>query len=285
MPDGIEQSVNSLTVLDALVVFGGVALFARWLLTTSLGRDSLANSKPRRHGMAPFAPVVLFLVWLLGGGLLQMAAYRAAGSAEPWRRAFLGQLAYTVASLGVVALILILAKFEFARGLKGLGLRLKTIPKDLGYAFVTLLAVWPLVLAALTVTLLITRAISGPDYRIPPHEALKLITESPAVALKVLLAIVAVGIAPVIEELLFRGLFQTTIRSYLRRPWPAIVLTSLLFTSIHLDVSHWPALFVLSLGLGYAYEKSGSLWRPIFMHALFNGITVVTVLTQAPPGL
>jgi membrane protease YdiL (CAAX protease family) len=42
---------------------------------------------------------------------------------------------------------------------------------------------------------------------------------------------------------------------------------------------------MLALGLGYAYEKSGSLWRPIFMHALFNGITIATVLTQQPAGV
>jgi membrane protease YdiL (CAAX protease family) len=26
--------------------------------------------------------------------------------------------------------------------------------------------------------------------------------------------------------------------------------------------------------LGYAYEKSGSLFRPIFMHVFFNGMTM-----------
>jgi len=98
----------------------------------------------------------------------------------------------------------------------------------------------------------------------------------------VLLVVVAVVVAPVVEEVLFRGLFQTTIRSYVQRPWPAIVLTAMLFAAIHEDQSHWPSLFVLALGLGYAYEKSGSLLRPIFMHAMFNGIAVVTVLTQPP---
>ena len=62
------------------------------------------------------------------------------------------------------------------------------------------------------------------------------------------------------------------------------MITSLLFASIHEDVSHWPSLFVLALGLGYVYEKSGSLLRSIFMHALFNGINIAIVLTQ-PPGL
>jgi membrane protease YdiL (CAAX protease family) len=36
----------------------------------------------------------------------------------------------------------------------------------------------------------------------------------------------------------------------------------------------------LALYLGYAYEKSGSLLRPIFVHAMFNAMSVITVLNQ-----
>jgi len=277
--NGVGQPANSITVLDAVIVLSGVALFARWLLTTSLGRDSLANSKPRRNRMAFYLPFAMFVMWLL----LQGTAL-AVGDARSWQGLFQRNLVGCVASLVTVGLILIVAKLDFARGIKGLGLRLTTVPHDLGFAFVTLLAVWPLVLAAMSLTILITRMWCGPQYQIPQHEALKLLTESGAVPLRVLLAIMAVVVAPVVEEMLFRGLFQTAIRSYLRRPWPAIVIASLVFASIHEDVSHWPSLFVLALGLGYVYEKSGSLLRPIFMHALFNGINITIVLTQ-PPGL
>jgi len=68
--NGVEQPVNAFTIVDAVIIFGGVALFARWLLSTSLGRESLAYSKPRRNCMAPATPILLFLAWLLGGGLL-----------------------------------------------------------------------------------------------------------------------------------------------------------------------------------------------------------------------
>ena len=271
--------------MDAITILGGVVLFARWLLSTSLGRESLAYSRPRRNCMAPATPILLFLAWYLGGMSLAWMAYRIIGNTAPWQSTFWSQLASSIGSLGIVVIILILAKFDFARGIKGFGLRLKTAPRDLGYAFVTLLAVWPLVLAAMGLTILITRTWYGQQYQIPQHEALKLITESAAIPLQVALAIMAILIAPLVEELLFRGLFQTMIRSYLRRPWLAIVLASLLFAAIHEDRSHWPSLFVLALGLGYAYESSGSLLRPIFMHAMFNGINIVNALTQAPGGV
>lgn len=282
MSSGVEQPANSITVTDALTVLSGVALFAWWLLRTSLGRTSLAESKPRRNCMTPVAPFLIFLVWLLGVAVLQSLASALAPSLQHWRALFLSQVVYSVASAAIVALVLTVAKFTFARGLKGFGLRLGTAPKDLGLAFLTLLAVWPLILAAMSLTIIITRRLYGQGYQIPQHEALKLITEYPTAALQVILVIVAVGVAPVVEEMLFRGLFQTTIRSYSGRPWLAVVLTSLLFAGIHADASHWPSLFVLALGLGYAYERSGSLLRPIFMHAMFNAISIVTVLTQGP---
>jgi membrane protease YdiL (CAAX protease family) len=175
------------------------------------------------------------------------------------------------------------AKLDFARGIKGFGLRLRTAPKDLGYAILHLLGVWPLVLAAMSLTLRVSQLYYGPQYRIPSHEALKMISQSPSLLLDVLLAVMAVAVAPILEEMLFRGLFQTTIRSYTGRPWLAIGATSALFALVHTDhPSHWLSLFALALGLGYAYEKSGSLLRPIFMHALFNAISVVAVLTQGP---
>lgn len=52
-----------------------------------------------------------------------------------------------------------------------------------------------------------------------------------------------------------------------------IVLTSTLFALVHFP--QWPAplaIFFLSLGLGYVFERSGSLIASMVMHALFNGL-------------
>ena len=39
--------------------------------------------------------------------------------------------------------------------------------------------------------------------------------------------------------------------------------------------------FSLSIGIGYSYEKSGSLFRPIFIHALFNATSIIATLLAA----
>jgi membrane protease YdiL (CAAX protease family) len=98
--------------------------------------------------------------------------------------------------------------------------------------------------------------------------------------LKILVAVFAALIVPVFEELLFRGFFQTTLRSLSGSPWVGIVLTSVFFAILH-PPTHIPALFMLSVGLGYAYERSGSLLRPILMHIFFNGLSIGMTLLAA----
>ena len=80
--------------------------------------------------------------------------------------------------------------------------------------------------------------------------------------------------------IIFRGMIQTLVRSYIVRPWPAIFVASLFFVIFHANPEHWFALLALSICLGYTYEKSGSLLRSIFVHALFNGMSVLAALNQ-----
>jgi membrane protease YdiL (CAAX protease family) len=189
-----------------------------------------------------------------------------------------------------------MARVHFARGLKGFGLNIKTVVKDFFAAFVNLLTVWPLITTAILLTMFFGKLIWGQEYQMQQHQQLKLITENSQLPSRIPMYIgivVAVVIAPLLEELLFRGLFQTMLRSYLDarfsildtrrgtvKTWLAIFISSALFTTIHSNTGHWPALFLLGVCMGYAYEKSGSLFRPIFIHALFNTVSIIAVLNQ-----
>ena len=59
--------------------------------------------------------------------------------------------------------------------------------------------------------------------------------------------------------------------------WAAIALASLLFSVLHPGWT-WPLIFLLSLGLGYAYERTGNLWVPVTMHLVFNTVNTVVFL-------
>ncbi|MEO8183910.1 MAG: type II CAAX endopeptidase family protein [Deltaproteobacteria bacterium] len=88
-------------------------------------------------------------------------------------------------------------------------------------------------------------------------------------------AIVSVAVlAPLIEELLFRG---TLFRSYRVRfsPGKAALLSSVLFGLIHSDSM---AVFIAALTSALAYTRTRSLWAPIVLHAINNGGWVVLSL-------
>ena len=98
-------------------------------------------------------------------------------------------------------------------------------------------------------------------------------------------------VAPIAEELFFRGIVQTALVQYgggllvpqvhpaeripaAYRPtalhrWIAIIVAAAAFAAVHgLDAA--PIIFVLALGLGYVYERTGNLWTAIVLHACFN---------------
>jgi len=61
--------------------------------------------------------------------------------------------------------------------------------------------------------------------------------------------------------------------------WIAIIVTAAIFASIHSPAFIIPPIFLLAIGLGYVYERTGTLWAPIFMHMLFNGLEFALFLT------
>jgi membrane protease YdiL (CAAX protease family) len=60
-------------------------------------------------------------------------------------------------------------------------------------------------------------------------------------------------------------------------PWAAILASSLAFAAVH-GLWTTPAIFVLAFGLGYIYERTGNLWAPIAVHALFNATQTLIYL-------
>ncbi|TGN82085.1 CPBP family intramembrane metalloprotease [Bradyrhizobium yuanmingense] len=94
-----------------------------------------------------------------------------------------------------------------------------------------------------------------------------------------LLAAFAVA-APMSEEVLARGfLYRGWSASFLRAPG-AILLSSLVWTIVHLqyDMYFLAEVFAIGLWFGYMRYRSGSLWLTIVLHAL-NNLTAV-VLTM-----
>ena len=100
---------------------------------------------------------------------------------------------------------------------------------------------------------------------------------NPSIVIAVLAVVMIVGLAPIAEELFFRGVaLNAWAREYgVRR---AIVLSALLFALIHASLAAFVPIFVLGLALAVIYRRSGNLASSIALHATFNGISVLLAL-------
>jgi membrane protease YdiL (CAAX protease family) len=81
-------------------------------------------------------------------------------------------------------------------------------------------------------------------------------------------------IAPLAEEVFFRGYFFTALRNW-KGVWPAAILTGLVFGAIHggsAPVGYLVPLAVFGFGLCLLYWKTGSLYPCIVLHALNNSL-------------
>jgi membrane protease YdiL (CAAX protease family) len=93
----------------------------------------------------------------------------------------------------------------------------------------------------------------------------------------VVLAVVV--LAPIAEELFFRGIvFNAWLREGGRR-W-AYIGSAALFAAVHLSLVSALPIFLLGLALAWVYERTRNLLAPIAMHATVNGISVTIALLE-----
>ncbi len=162
---------------------------------------------------------------------------------------------------------------------RGLGLTLRHWRIDSIRGVVAYLAVLPVCIGLLFLTQWIAVQICGP-MEFKTHPLLQ-DAKNTAMAVKVMAVVSAVVLAPLAEEVLFRGLLQSMVRKYTGKPWIAIASITLIFVLVHWPMWYtFPSLAALSIVLGYNYERTGRLTAPIITHMLFNLVFILTTMMQ-----
>lgn len=268
-------AVSAADVLIVAVCVLCVVFLTVWFVVYT-GPLALGGCPARRNRLPVYVPLLYLAAWqILAFGAMEAIKYVMEGS-PPGALESANYIANTVINLLLIGTMLFVVWRFFARRLKGFGLDLRTVARDFATAIVNFIAVLPLVWLGIVIVDFVGKLVD-PAFEIGANEGLDALKQNPHPAMKVLmLTYLAVGV-PVMEELLFRGLIQSTARSYINSPWLAILITSFIFALMH-PVLHWPAIFVLSMALGYSYERSGSLFRPIFIHIFFNATALCATL-------
>lgn len=94
----------------------------------------------------------------------------------------------------------------------------------------------------------------------------------------VVMLVLIVGIvAPIVEEIFYRGLLQRSLQRRLGM-WPGLLITSVVFGVVHLQPLQLPALILAGFVFGLLTQRSGRLGPAIVAHMVFNLVAVATMV-------
>jgi membrane protease YdiL (CAAX protease family) len=115
------------------------------------------------------------------------------------------------------------------------------------------------------------------------QDTVKLLQTTTDPLILTLMAVAAVLVAPVCEEIVFRGYLYPVLKRF-SGPGVAAFCSGLVFASAHGSLGALLPLFVFGVLLAIIYENTGSLWSTMAIHFCFNGATVAiqSILRQFP---
>jgi membrane protease YdiL (CAAX protease family) len=144
-------------------------------------------------------------------------------------------------------------------------------------ALVVGLAVFPLNLTLLWVS---QRIMEWFSLELIPQSTVEIVREAPELWHQLALGCVAVLTAPLVEELLFRGMFYTSVKQA-GYPGLALWVSSLVFAATHGNLMTFLPFAFFGIVLALLYEYTDNLLAPIVTHALFNAANFTWLLLES----
>ena len=289
MPEGLD-------IVGLLILFAGTAALVAFWSRGCLRHDALADGPVRATGLGAADIVMGLALWLAGQlavGVLLLPALGAEPGPEMRRQltlpyayfVLLAQVTtYAPPSIYLLLRVALVWRGPHRAGLDGirqLGLGLGDGGQLLRLTGLAVLGGVPLVAAVLSATRLLSHLMGQPAPTVA-HDLLEYIATVDVLAELLALILAAVVLAAVLEEIFFRGLIQGAVVAILGPAWrwSAVIIVALAFALVHIGGVPWqalPGLLALGVILGWVYEKSGSLWPAIGLHAAFNALNIVLV--------
>lgn len=93
-----------------------------------------------------------------------------------------------------------------------------------------------------------------------------------------MMIVMAVFFAPLLEEIIFRGIIMKGLINKGWQPWKAILLSSVVFGIVHGNPWQFVGAVLLGCVLGLVYLKTKSLLMPILLHAFNNLVSCLLVI-------
>lgn len=175
---------------------------------------------------------------------------------------------------GLACVVALLARRGLPWG-SAFGISWRGFPRAAGWGLALLLAAMPLLLLC---TLIYQALLVALGHQTSLQDVAFAFADEGRVWMRVYFFALAVFIAPLFEEILFRGILLPAMARRFGLAASAVAV-SLLFAVIHGHLPSMATLFLLSLALSAGYLLTGSLMTSVVMHGLFNAVTVTILLT------
>jgi membrane protease YdiL (CAAX protease family) len=258
--DGFLPALSA--VLNAFFLVAGVYIYVSLLRQIS-ARASEPEATPIRRFGWPEAVAAMLLAMFF---LLTLAG-SSSHSVRIRNRDLIASAIFTIGLLLALAGFLRLRRFDLNSlgGLSKIGFFRTAVTGG-----VLMLAAYPLIFLADVVTQRLLRSA-------PQKQAIvDLFNESSTLEQRILIIVLAVSVAPLAEEFIFRFFMYGVVKRYFGRA-VGVIVSALLFAAVHAHLPSFAPLFVLGSCFAIAYEWSGSILVPMTMHALFNALTLTAL--------
>lgn len=157
---------------------------------------------------------------------------------------------------------------------EALGLHWQAFPASFRPGIIFYLSVLPFVFFS---SLVYQGLLSANGYPPSLQDVALLLTADHPLWMRIYMLFMACVLAPAFEESLFRGVLFPLFARRLGIG-SGVFLSSLIFAAIHCHTPSLVPLCVVATGFSLAYLVTGSLWVPIIMHGLFNGVNLALLL-------
>jgi len=260
-------------LLRSTLFWAGIAI-AVLVLALWIARGCILAPIPSNASPWGLWDVLKVAALFAGGGALLMAILRAndiqafASSRTP--------TASILASLLLIGAAIVVIREEHRASLADIGIRRDGFVRGVILGLIAFVLLQPILHGLAT---LHAKAADSfpPTLQRSAHELL--VTPSgPAFLLGIFAAVV---IAPVTEEILFRGLLLPALRRWMR-PLAAVWLSAAFFGAAHAseaDVFVLVPMFVMGVVLGYLYDRTRTLAASLTAHITYNALVVLNLMT------
>ncbi len=252
------------SIANAFFLIASIYIYVSLLRQIALRPIDATIGTSRRFGL-PEAALALALSTLFISTSIGASASRTINLRT---RDLVGTGLVELGLVGFIALFLKLRNFQLA---ELTGINRLTFRRGFVTGFILLIVAYPLIVLADWVTTRVAGASGSSRQGI-----IELFRGSQLLEQRVLIIVLAVAVAPLAEEFIFRFFLYGVLRRYAGR-MVALVISALLFAAVHAHLPSFAPLFVLGTCFGLAYEWSGSLLVSMTMHTMFNSLTLLAL--------